>query len=125
MSSANAKTRAYILFRSSWGFRSEVRMKPSSESSSRQRRAPSAARAGRTCLLVACCPFLLRSQEPPNPPKPETVRTTVTVVEKIAAETPANVTVLDSTALEQSPGTNLDDRLRDVPGFSLFRRSSS
>ena len=60
-----------------------------------------------------------------DPPKPEPVRTSVTVVEKISAETPANVTVLDSTALQQSPGTNLDDRLRDVPGFSLFRRSSS
>ena len=35
------------------------------------------------------------------------------------------MTTLDSTALQQSPGTNLDDRLRDVPGFSLFRRSSS
>ena len=33
--------------------------------------------------------------------------------------------MLDSTALQESPGTNLDDRLRDVPGFSLFRRSSS
>jgi len=47
------------------------------------------------------------------------------VVEKVSAETPANVTTLDSTALQQSPGTDLDDRLRDVPGFSLFRRSSS
>ena len=53
--------------------------------------------------------------------KPEPVRTSITVVEKISAETPANVTTLDSTALQQSPGTNLDDRLRDVPGFSLFR----
>jgi len=49
----------------------------------------------------------------------------VTVTEKISAETPANVSVLDHNELEQSPGTNLDDRLRDVPGFSLFRRSSS
>jgi outer membrane cobalamin receptor len=75
------------------------------------------------------CPFLLAAQtQPPqkqDPPKPEPVKTSITVVEKISAETPANVTVLDSTALQQSPGTNLDDRLRDVPGFSLFRRSSS
>ena len=76
-----------------------------------------------------CCPFLwaAQTQDPQaiDPPKPETVKTSITVVEKISAETPANVTVLDTTALEQSPGTNLDDRLRDVPGFSLFRRSSS
>jgi outer membrane cobalamin receptor len=76
-----------------------------------------------------CCPFLLaaQTQDPPanDPPKPEPVKTSITVVENISAETPANVTVLDHTALQQSPGTNLDDRLRDVPGFSLFRRSSS
>ena len=47
------------------------------------------------------------------------------MVEKIAAEAPASVTVVDSTAIERSQGVNLDDRLRDVPGFSLFRRSSS
>ncbi len=68
-----------------------------------------------------------QTQDPPanDPPKPEPVKTSITVVEKISAETPANVTVLDQTALQQSPGTNLDDRLRGVPGFSLFRRSSS
>ncbi|MCU1275803.1 MAG: TonB-dependent receptor, plug, partial [Bryobacterales bacterium] len=53
------------------------------------------------------------------------VRTSITVVEKISAETPANVTSVDQKELEQIPGVNLDDRLRDVPGFSLFRRSSS
>src|ERR1039458_9777433 len=83
----------------------------------------------RACSVLMCCPFLLaaQTQNPPaiDPPNPETVKTSITVVEKISAETPANVTVLDDIALQQSPGTNLDDRLRDVPGFSLFRRSSS
>jgi outer membrane cobalamin receptor len=32
---------------------------------------------------------------------------------------------MDRTDLEATPGVNLDDRLRVVPGFSLFRRSSS
>src|SRR5437588_3810944 len=102
-------------------------MKAAIKSSSRQRRAPSWTRAGctRAFLLVTCSQFLLPGQTQPTPPKPELLKTTVTVVEKIAAETPANVTVLDNAALEQSPGVNLDDRLRDVPGFSLFRRSSS
>jgi outer membrane receptor protein involved in Fe transport len=76
-------------------------------------------------FLLTCSPFLLRGQQAPPESKPEPVRTTVTVVENISAETPASVRVLDSTAIEQSPGVNLDDRLRDVPGFSLFRRSSS
>ena len=36
-------------------------------------------------------------------PKPEPVRTSITVVEKISAETPANVTTLDSAALQRGP----------------------
>lgn len=32
---------------------------------------------------------------------------------------------MNSTALQDNAGTNLDDRLRDIPGFSLFRRASS
>ncbi len=33
--------------------------------------------------------------------------------------------MLDNEQVRQTPGENLDDRLRTVPGFSLFRRSSS
>ena len=73
-----------------------------------------------------CSPYLLVGQQPPDSQKaPEPVHTTITVVEKISAETPANVTVVDTQGLQQTPGTNLDDRLRDIPGFSLFKRSSS
>jgi outer membrane cobalamin receptor len=81
----------------------------------------------RACWILMCCPCLLaaQTQTPQEPPKPEPVKTSITVVDKISAETPANVTVMDAISLEESPGTNLDDRLRDVPGFSLFRRSSS
>ncbi len=39
--------------------------------------------------------------------------------------TPAAATVLDSAALGSAPALALDDQLRTVPGFSLFRRSSS
>lgn len=53
------------------------------------------------------------------------MRTSVTVVGKIQAETPANLTVLNNLELAKIPGVNLDDRLRNVPGFSMFRRSSS
>jgi outer membrane cobalamin receptor len=65
------------------------------------------------------------AQQPPEPPKPEPLKTSITVVEKVSAETPANISVLNSSDLQETPGTNLDDRLREVPGFSLFRRSSS
>ena len=39
--------------------------------------------------------------------------------------TPAAVTVLGRRELESTPAATLDDALRAVPGFSLFRRSSS
>ncbi|MDQ6663855.1 MAG: TonB-dependent receptor [Acidobacteriota bacterium] len=60
-----------------------------------------------------------------NQPKPEPVRTSITVVENISAETPANVSEITPQALARTPGVNLDDRLREIPGFSLFRRTSS
>ena len=39
--------------------------------------------------------------------------------------TPGSATVLDADALAAMPALTLDDQLRSVPGFSLFRRSSS
>jgi outer membrane cobalamin receptor len=61
----------------------------------------------------------------PAPQPSDTVHTSITVTEHIEAESPSPVTVLDSTAIEQAPGAAIDDRLRLVPGFSLFRRTSS
>jgi outer membrane cobalamin receptor len=49
----------------------------------------------------------------------------VTVFERVEQETPAAITTLGKLDVEKAPGVNLDDRLRLVPGFSLFRRSSS
>jgi outer membrane receptor protein involved in Fe transport len=63
--------------------------------------------------------------QPPAPPKIEPVNTSITVVGQISAETPANLSVLDAGQIRDTPGVDLDDRLRDVPGFSLFRRTSS
>lgn len=56
---------------------------------------------------------------------PEPVRTTVTVTESLEAESPASITELDRKEVQALAGINADDRLRMVPGFSLFRRSSS
>jgi len=39
--------------------------------------------------------------------------------------TPASATVLDAEALSSAAALGLDDQLRSIPGFSLFRRSSS
>lgn len=53
------------------------------------------------------------------------MKTSVTVVGELQAETPSAITVVGRAQLLQIPGVNLDDRLRMVPGFTLFRRSSS
>ena len=50
---------------------------------------------------------------------------TVTRMEQKADEAPASVTVLTRDDIEHSAAQTVDDLLRQVPGFSLFRRSSS
>lgn len=46
-------------------------------------------------------------------------------VEQRLRDVPANVTVITREDIEQSPARTVDDLLRQIPGFSLFRRSSS
>ena len=60
-----------------------------------------------------------------NNPSVPPLQTTVTVNANVTSETPASITVVNQQQLEEIPGTELDDRLRQVPGYSLFRRSSS
>lgn len=43
----------------------------------------------------------------------------------VRVTTPGSATVLDAQALAELPAFSLDDQLRSVAGFSLFRRSSS
>ena len=58
-------------------------------------------------------------------PKLEPVKQSITVTDTISTDAPASITVVGQEKIEGTPGVDLDDRLRDVPGFSLFRRSSS
>src|SRR5581483_11222286 len=95
------------------------------------------------CLAVAfCLPAFVAAQagQSPKPnqtgstpaaqpnqqpePTPTPLKTTITVNDTLSAETPASITVLDQQQIQQIPGVDLDDRLRQVPGFSLFRRTS-
>lgn len=46
-------------------------------------------------------------------------------IEQRLRDVPANVTVITREDIEQSPARTVDDLLRQIPGFSLFRRSSS
>src|ERR1700719_2967877 len=81
-------------------------------------------------LIPFRCIAIAQSNPPQAPAQnsgsqPAPLRTTVTVNATISTETPSSITVLDQETLQETPGINLDDRLRQVPGFSLFRRSSS
>lgn len=75
----------------------------------------------RLLLLTTC----LSAQNPDPQQAIEPLKTTVQVTASVAAEVPASQSTLDERKLQQLPGVNLDDRLRNVPGFTLFRRTSS
>ena len=67
-------------------------------------------------------------QQPPDPnekPKIEPLKTSITVSDTVTTEAPAAISVVDQAQIHETPGVNIDDRLRSVPGFTLFRRSSS
>jgi outer membrane receptor protein involved in Fe transport len=55
----------------------------------------------------------------------ETVTVTPTRTEQRLGDTPASVSVVTSETIESSPALTADDVLRNVPSFSLFRRTSS
>ncbi|HEX2454162.1 MAG TPA: TonB-dependent receptor [Vicinamibacterales bacterium] len=55
----------------------------------------------------------------------ETVTVTASRVEQRTGDIPASVTVLGRETIRQSPAVVADDVLRQVPTFSLFRRTSS
>jgi outer membrane receptor for ferrienterochelin and colicin len=83
--------------------------------------------------VLGCLAWTLSQAQSPPPktdaepdrPKIEPLHQSITVTEKISTEAPALIQVLGRPEVEQTPGVDLDDRLRMVPGFSLFRRSSS
>jgi outer membrane receptor protein involved in Fe transport len=55
----------------------------------------------------------------------EQVTVTATRTETRLGDTPASIATLSSTDLSTTAAATLDDTLRQVPGFSLFRRSGS
>lgn len=74
-------------------------------------------------MLIGLSTILSAQNNPPD--KIEPVKTTITVTGTIATEAPASIEVLNKEQIVDTPGVNLDDRLRMVPGFTLFRRTSS
>ncbi len=75
--------------------------------------------------LVATCAAV--AQDPPQPPKPlhEEIVVTAAAQPQEIGQAAALVSLLTNADLTRSPAMTLDDALRDVPGFSLFRRTSS
>src|SRR5215212_5147965 len=55
----------------------------------------------------------------------DTITVTATRTETRIADTPASVVVLSAADLAATPAATIDDALRQVPGFTLFRRSGS
>jgi outer membrane cobalamin receptor len=78
-------------------------------------------------LLLCLLSVPAFAQNPPDsePAKLDPLKQSITVNANIAAEAPASIVEIGRPQLEQIPGENLDDRMRYVPGFSMFRRSSS
>ena len=54
-----------------------------------------------------------------------TAEVTVTGSNTALGDTPASVVIVKGEELETSPSATLDEKLRQVPGFTLFRRSGS
>lgn len=68
-------------------------------------------------------------QQTPQPsqasPQLAPINTTVNVTGTVTTETPAYITILNQEAIQATPGIELDNKLRQIPGFSLYRRTSS
>src|SRR3954471_742406 len=79
--------------------------------------------------LLLCCLLGMSAVAQTPPPeessKIEPLKESITVNASITAEAPASITEIGKPQLERIPSVNLDDRLRYIPGFSMFRRSSS
>src|ERR1022692_3329644 len=71
--------------------------------------------------------FLLLCVPVDDPPKPlhQVVVVTAAATPQEIGQAAALLSVVSSDDIERAPALTLDDRLRDVPGFNLFRRSSS
>src|ERR1044072_3010976 len=76
------------------------------------------------CSFLCVC-ALAQSPPDPDPAKIDPLKQSITVNANISTEAPASIIEISRPQLERIPGQNLDGRMRYVPGFSMFRRSSS
>jgi outer membrane cobalamin receptor len=78
-----------------------------------------------SAALAALAAAPAAAQAPEAPTRLEPVVVTPSRLEQHAGEAPASVTVVGREDLRLSAAQTMDDLLRQVPGFSLFRRTSS
>ena len=77
-------------------------------------------------LVFALLTVALLAEEPDAPARVASeITVTATRTETRIADTPASVVVLSRATIESTPAPTADDMLRQVPGFTLFRRAGS
>jgi outer membrane receptor protein involved in Fe transport len=88
---------------------------------------PSVASGVATLILGALPPASLGAETPlePVPVPSERIVVTATRSSRPIADVPMSVTVIGAEDIARSPTKTLDELLRSVPSFTLFRRSSS
>jgi outer membrane cobalamin receptor len=89
-----------------------------------RRATPAAAFA--LCITQVLTATLCPAQKPPErPPALEPVVVTATRLDQPLPDVAADVTVLNRDDIDHSAAQTVDDLLQQIPGFNLFRRSSS
>jgi iron complex outermembrane receptor protein len=78
-----------------------------------------------SCAIAGALAAAAGAEPPPEPVRLEPVVVSAGRVEQALQDVPSNVTVLTREDIERSAARTVDDLLRQIPGFSLFRRSSS
>lgn len=75
--------------------------------------------------LLAVCAVLVDDPQTSPPATSETIVVTATQTKTRLSDTPASVVVITRHAMQTTAASTTDDALRQVPGFTLFRRSGS
>jgi len=75
--------------------------------------------------FLAVCAVLVDDPKTSPPAASETIVVTATQTKTRLSDTPTSVVVISREAIQTTAASTTDDALRQVPGFTLFRRSGS
>src|SRR5438445_10366770 len=75
--------------------------------------------------FVVICAVLVDDPQASPPAASETIVVTATQTKTRLSDTPASVVVITREVMQMTAASTTDDALRQVPGFTLFRRSGS